>query len=146
MNARLWKHVTTLIPTLTPLACVSIVVACANAIDDPTAPGAAAAALDQPGDAGVSDAPCGAGDDFFRCRDDDDCVAVRELFDCCNNGWKIAVNRDEAADYIAATDCRPHICPMYVINDTRVPVCDAQAHRCQMVAAPSQGQPSPAQP
>jgi hypothetical protein len=74
---------------------------------------------------------------YFSCAADCDCVAVRLLSDCCDNGWKIAVAKDEAAAYLAATACTARFCPEYVVVDTRVPTCDMAAHRCVMVE-PSQ--------
>jgi hypothetical protein len=78
-------------------------------------------------------APSDAG--YFTCDCDDDCVAVRLLSDCCYNGWKIAVARDEVEAYLEATTCAPapRLCPEYVVLDQRVPACDPAAHRCVMV-------------
>ena len=73
--------------------------------------------------------------DYFGCEESSDCVAVPLISSCCYSGWKIAVDRDEAAANLAATECPPqprHICPLYVVLDTRVPVCGDR--RCKMVA------------
>jgi hypothetical protein len=75
--------------------------------------------------------------DFFACKTTADCVAV-PLAGCCNNGYKIAVNKGEVKAYDAANACtNPHpICPEFIINDTRVAECDASTHECEMVACP----------
>jgi hypothetical protein len=76
----------------------------------------------------------GKGADFFACNVDSDCVAVPRA-GCCNNGYKEAVNKSEVAAYDAANACaNPHpICPLYVINDTRVAECNFQSHECEMI-------------
>jgi hypothetical protein len=87
-----------------------------------------------------ADAAASADAGYFTCSSPHDCVAVRFLANCCYNGWKIAVARDEAEAYIAATTCAPnvqHLCPEYVVVDTRVPACDMADHTCIMVE-PSQ--------
>jgi hypothetical protein len=70
------------------------------------------------------------------CKVDADCVAVPRG-GCCDNGWKEAVNKHHVKAYANATKCALHpppLCPMYIVNDTRVPRCDAATHRCTMVA------------
>jgi hypothetical protein len=76
----------------------------------------------------------GEADAGMSCQWDDDCVAV-PLAGCCNNGWKAAVNRAEVATYEKDGAChraRP-ICPMYIVNDTRVAECNRATHACEMV-------------
>jgi hypothetical protein len=72
---------------------------------------------------------------YRACRADADCVAVpRE--GCCKNGWKEAVAATQKDAYHTAFACTMHpapMCPMYMVNDTRVPKCDAQQHLCVMV-------------
>lgn len=71
------------------------------------------------------------------CKVDSDCVAVPRG-GCCDNGWKEAVNKHHVRAYQNATKCKlspPPLCPMYVVNDTRVPSCDAATHQCKMVVA-----------
>jgi hypothetical protein len=89
---------------------------------------------------GAAAQDAGEGGGYFTCNADDDCVAVRKLYDCCYNGWKIAVARDEAAAYLAATACTDtgrHFCPLYIVFDRRVPACDVAARQCIMVQPPS---------
>ena len=104
--------------------------------------------LDRPGSSGatVSSAPADpAGEDagnadvtgYFRCAKDDDCVAVRYLTNCCYNGLKIAVNHARADAYLRATECAPapgHVCPLFILQDTRVPACRESTHQCEMIA------------
>lgn len=71
------------------------------------------------------------------CKVDSDCVAVPRG-GCCDNGWKEAVNKHHVKAYENATKCKaspPPLCPMYVVNDTRVARCDADTHQCKMVVA-----------
>src|SRR5262249_9578556 len=42
--------------------------------------------------------------DFFSCKLDSDCVAIPTV-GCCNNGYKIAVNKGEVDAYTAANAC-----------------------------------------
>jgi hypothetical protein len=76
----------------------------------------------------------GSGDAGSSCQWDVDCVAV-PLAGCCNNGWKEAVNRSQIDVYEKDGACtRAHpICPMYIVNDTRVPECNKITHACEMV-------------
>lgn len=86
-------------------------------------------------DGGVSvSGDAGDAGDFVACQTDDDCAAV-PLAGCCHNGWKTAVNREEVDAYDAANAChqpRP-ICPMYIVNDTRVAECNRASLQCEMV-------------
>ncbi|HTQ45355.1 MAG TPA: hypothetical protein VMI75_21505 [Polyangiaceae bacterium] len=68
------------------------------------------------------------------CESDVDCVAVPQA-GCCNNGWKEAVVRSQVDVYEKGGACtRAHpICPMYIVNDTRVPECNKLTHACEMV-------------
>ncbi len=74
------------------------------------------------------------GKDFFACKVDSDCVAI-PLAGCCDNGYKVAVNVNEVDAYDAANACTtPNpVCPLFVINDTRVAQCDFTTHACQMI-------------
>jgi len=74
-------------------------------------------------------------DPMFACNTDSDCVAVPKEM-CCPNGTKIAVADGYQQAYHDAYQCKqpPRICPLYVINDTRVPVC--QAGVCGLVQPP----------
>jgi hypothetical protein len=71
---------------------------------------------------------------FAGCVTDDDCVAIPQA-GCCHNGWLAAVNRCSVADYTAANACDTTgpICPMYIVNDTRVAVCDPSSNACTLV-------------
>ena len=75
---------------------------------------------------------------FASCSVDADCIAVDRL-GCCDNGWKVAINRAETAAYDASFTCetpRP-ICAMYRVIDQRVAKCDGETHLCTMVAPPT---------
>ena len=90
------------------------------------------AETDAEADAGVSEGGIPA--EYRACQVDDDCVAVA-LASCCHNGWKTAVNRNEADAYEDAFACdnpRP-ICPQYIVNDTRVAECNKGSLLCEMV-------------
>jgi hypothetical protein len=68
---------------------------------------------------------------IFGCSVDADCVAVPR--GCCNNGWKEAVKSGRESAYVAALECPADlICPLYLINDTRMPICNERS-QCQMV-------------
>lgn len=69
------------------------------------------------------------------CSVDADCVAVPQG-GCCDNGWKAAINKHHTKAYANATKCTisPHpMCPMYIVNDTRVAQCDGTKKQCTMV-------------
>jgi hypothetical protein len=70
---------------------------------------------------------------YFSCHHDDDCVAVARV-GCCSNGWKEAVNVDKVDAYEASGPkvCNM-MCPMFMVDDTRVAQCDTAAHKCEMV-------------
>jgi hypothetical protein len=73
--------------------------------------------------------------ELLACSVDADCVVVPRN-SCCNNGHKEAVNGSRVDAYKASFVCpeaRP-ICPMFRVRDDRVPVCDAAAHRCELVS------------
>lgn len=89
-----------------------------------------------PSDRGDDDGDMDAGGNpLFACGPTVSCVAVERVDNCCFNGWKIAVAEDQVEAYKNATACtaRRPMCPMYIVRDTRVAVCDTAAHRCQMV-------------
>lgn len=71
------------------------------------------------------------------CNVDADCTAVPRG-GCCQNGWLEAVNTHHVKAYENATKCtlnpRP-MCPMYMVHDTRIAVC--QAKQCKMVENPT---------
>ncbi len=70
---------------------------------------------------------------IFDCDVDTDCVAVSR--GCCANGWKEAVNSSQQDSYRSALECVPNqICPLYIVNDTRVALCDNATRQCQMIA------------
>jgi hypothetical protein len=80
---------------------------------------------------------------FYACETDSDCVAVPKV-GCCSNGWMEAVNKHEVNAYENSFVCNEQImCPMYVVDDTRVPACVAD--KCQMVDADA-GAPDAAGP
>ena len=72
--------------------------------------------------------------DFFSCNADSDCIAVPRAA-CCNNGYKEAVNKHKTRQYADANVCtQPQICPLFLINDTRVAECNTASKKCEMVA------------
>lgn len=68
------------------------------------------------------------------CNTDDDCVAVPQG-GCCSNGWLAAVNKHHTQAYENATKCKVQnmMCPMYVVDDTRVAQCNTAKKQCEMV-------------
>jgi hypothetical protein len=72
--------------------------------------------------------------DFYSCHRDSDCVKVSQG-GCCPNGWMVAVNTSSVDAYARATACQNpgQICPLYVINDTRVAECNTGTQKCEMV-------------
>jgi hypothetical protein len=85
-------------------------------------------------DSGAEEAPdSGALAQFRACTLDSDCVAVDRV-GCCHNGWKEAVASSQAPAYEKSFTCpQAHpMCPMYIVRDARVPLCDNGAHLCTM--------------
>jgi hypothetical protein len=76
-----------------------------------------------------------AGAGVFSCNVDSDCVAVAKA-GCCHNGWLEAVGAGAAERYDALYACvdPAPVCATYVVQDTRVAVCDRVAHHCGMIA------------
>jgi hypothetical protein len=71
--------------------------------------------------------------DFYSCKTDSDCVAISQG-GCCPNGWLVAVNKSDVKAYDAANVCASQpICPLYVIDDTRVAECNTGSGKCEMV-------------
>jgi hypothetical protein len=70
---------------------------------------------------------------FRACALDSECVAVNRV-GCCHNGWKEAVASSQAEAYEKSFTCpQAHpICPMYIVRDSRVPLCDNATHLCTM--------------
>jgi len=98
-------------------AALSAVVACSAAQDDNTS---------------QSDEDLKAG--VYSCKVDSDCVAISKG-GCCPNGWNVAVNKHKVKDYESSHECKdPKVCPLYVIDDTRVAECDTAKQKCEMVA------------
>jgi len=80
---------------------------------------------------GATDA--GAAAQYRACTLDSECVAVDKV-GCCHNGWKEAVATSQRDAYAKSFTC-PHanpICPMYIVQDGRVPLCDNGTHLCTM--------------
>jgi hypothetical protein len=113
-----------------------------------TAPSGSAAAPSPSAEEGAPDAsapsqagpgtPLGAVDggapaQFRACTMDSDCVAVPRA-GCCRNGWMEAVAVSQKDAYARAGKCaEPHpICPMYIVQDKRVALCDNATHLCTM--------------
>jgi hypothetical protein len=100
----------------------------------PADPRAAAASSDAsaPGPSEAVDA--GAPARFRACVADTDCVAVPRV-GCCHNGWNEAVALSQKDAYAASFVCpEAHpICAMFIVRDTRVPVCDRTTHLCTLV-------------
>jgi len=103
---------------------------------DAAGPVAAAVDLPDAGDETTGDAA--ATGDFFACAADSDCTAVPKN-SCCNNGFREAVNKQQAGAYKASFSCQPRkrICPMFRIRDTRTPHCNADSHKCELVKTDS---------
>jgi hypothetical protein len=103
-------------------------------------PGDAGGATAAGGDAdagtaeGPGDGDAGASAQFRACKVDSDCVAVNRV-GCCHNGWKEAVATSQKEAYAKSFTCpQAHpICPMYIVQDSRVPECDNATHQCTMV-------------
>jgi hypothetical protein len=72
---------------------------------------------------------------YVACHTDADCVAI-EAPACCPNGTKVAVAKGEEQAYADAHACTqaPTTCPLAVILDPRVALCDNGTHQCTMVA------------
>jgi hypothetical protein len=72
---------------------------------------------------------------YFSCSANDECVAVPYIPHCCFNGFKIAVARSEAAAFEESESCdrKRVICPLFMVDDTRVPACNPRTHECEMV-------------
>jgi hypothetical protein len=76
---------------------------------------------------------------IHACETDADCVAVPRG-GCCSNGWLEAVNLHHERAYANASKCKEDpapMCPMYIVDDTRVPQCNTNAkgkRQCEMVA------------
>jgi len=72
---------------------------------------------------------------LFDCTRDSDCVAVwlaPSSSECCNFGYKIAVNSTKAELYNTTKRCFPiPFCPDYFVDDNRVPIC--QNNECKMI-------------
>lgn len=70
---------------------------------------------------------------WFACAVDSDCVAVPRA-ECCGTGWKEAVNKHHVKAYEHSITCPKHqICPLYVIDDTRVAECNNDTGKCEMI-------------
>jgi hypothetical protein len=74
------------------------------------------------------------------CNVTSDCEAVAQV-GCCNNGYKAAVNKHHVAAYEASFTCPPPkpFCPLFVILDQRVPVCNPTTKTCEMVEPADSG-------
>jgi hypothetical protein len=57
-----------------------------------------------------------------------------EKVGCCHNGWKEAVATSQKDAYTKSFTCpQAHpMCPMYIVQDSRVPLCDNATHLCTM--------------
>src|SRR5579871_1436403 len=68
---------------------------------------------------------------MFSCKVDADCVAV-EIPSCCPNGMHDAVNVNHVSQYLEQNECKdpPHVCPLFLIDDTRVATCDSATKKC----------------
>jgi hypothetical protein len=104
--------------------------------DPPTASSTATATATPRPSASASAAPSAssAPDPIYACQSDADCVAVPRA-GCCNNGYKEAIARGQEEAYRAAHPCarKRMICPQFVINDRRQPLCDSAEQQCVMV-------------
>jgi hypothetical protein len=73
---------------------------------------------------------------MLACSSDSDCVAIEKPA-CCPNGMKVAVSSKHVKAYENAHKCTnpPQVCPLFLIDDTRVAACSSKG-QCEMVAAP----------
>jgi hypothetical protein len=74
--------------------------------------------------------------DFYSCQIDADCVATAQN-ECCGSGRKVAVNKDQVDAYHASFDkasCPNQVCPLFLIDDTRLAECNRATKQCEMVA------------
>jgi hypothetical protein len=74
--------------------------------------------------------------DYFSCKVDSDCVAEPQG-GCCPHGYKVAVATKDVKAWEKTQQCNvtPHpICPLYLVDDTRVAECNNTTHACEMVA------------
>lgn len=101
----------------------------------PSAEGAPDAAAPSQADTGtqLGAVDGGAPAQFRACTMDSDCAAVPRA-GCCRNGWMEAVAVSQKDAYAKAEKCsEPHpICPMYIVQDKRVALCDNATHLCTM--------------
>ena len=159
MQAHSWLRISPCLPALAAGLALLLPACASNAgTDGPSGSDLASLQITprppQPPDAGLPPAPSddgGADAGYFSCDQDDDCVAVPHYEDCCYNGWKIAVSRSEATQYLAATECateQGHVCPLYIVFDTRVATCYVPERTCAMVepTAPRPINPAPITP
>lgn len=111
-----------------------------TAVTAPTASAASttadAGAVSTAGDTGAATDQAqdsGALAQFRACENDSECVAVDRV-GCCHNGWKEAVAASHAEAYQKSFTCpQEHpMCPMYIVRDARVPLCDNATHLCTM--------------
>lgn len=105
-----------------------------NALSPPT-PGATETSASTPLIDPIDKAAVTSDAGYFACSTDNDCVAVPYIPRCCYNGWKIAVARSEAAAFLASEVCEDKhvICPMFFVDDLRVPACNPETRECEMV-------------
>jgi hypothetical protein len=71
---------------------------------------------------------------MLSCNVDSDCVAIEKPA-CCPNGMKVAVNKSHVTAYRNANKCEdpPTVCPMFLIDDTRVAQCNTESKQCEMI-------------
>lgn len=71
---------------------------------------------------------------IYACQVDSDCVAI-PAGGCCPNGSEAAVNKHHVTAYNNAHECTnpPHVCPLYVIHETRVAQCNTATNKCEMI-------------
>jgi hypothetical protein len=102
------------------------IAACAAPTDDATAAPDESAAESQDAELRMAS--------YTSCQTDNDCEAVSKG-GCCPNGWNVAVNKTKAAAYAKATACKVHnqMCPLYLVNDTRVATCNTGTKKCELV-------------
>jgi hypothetical protein len=130
-------------PVLSLLFCLLPIAACASSATTDSSSGdvTQANAPDQAQRATAPESEPDPNAGFTQCSTDSDCTAVPSAPGCCNNGWKQAIARALVKEWQIAKAChpvRPVMCPMYIVRDDRVAMCNPSSHRCEM--APPGGQ------
>jgi hypothetical protein len=57
---------------------------------------------------------------------------------CCHDGLNVAVSKASTDAYTSSFTCGVSnpVCPMHLVLDRRVPVCDSASHLCKLADPP----------